>query len=233
MYTREQLLKVWNAVNYRQHRYWAFMISDGSWRHTDSQFSKKSTFKSFDEFEAHVKYLNARDIHVKKTVTDDREWVIDVDHDEKDRNKIELKNMIAHATFGKFFGSKCAKIMFSGNRGLHIWLSHDVFPMDASKETRQYYYNCVLTKPSRLNVKLLKEGSMAHCFYAALQNKWVKRKIAELYPNINQDNFNLLLKEFYPCVDKQVFESNKQIRAPYSFNSKGNQYNCDHQLVTE
>lgn len=233
MYSREQLLKVWSAVNYRQHRYWAFMTSAGIWHHTDSQYSKKQTFDNFEEFEESVKSLDARDIHVKKTVTGGREWVIDVDHDETDPKKIELKNMIAHVMFLKFFGTKCSRIMFSGNRGLHIWLDHNTFNIDDSIKTRQYYYKCLLEKPTRINVKLLKEGSLGWCFVFALQNKWVERKISELYPNINQKNYNVLLKEFYPCVDKQVFASIKQIRAPYSYNTKGNQYNSEHQIITE
>jgi len=209
------------------------MKSDGSWRHSDSEFSKKQRFATFEEFEEAVKKLNARDIHVKMTVAGGREWVIDVDHDEKEPPKIELKNMIAHATFQKFFGTNCTRIMFSGNRGLHVWLCHNVFDMNAPRQLRDYYYRALLQKPARLNLKLLKEGSLGHCFLDALQNKWIKRRISELYPHINQSNFDLLLKEFYPCVDKQVFDSTKQIRAPYSYNTKGHQFSRDHILLTE
>ncbi|AAS82674.1 ORF64 [Agrotis segetum granulovirus] len=230
MYTSDQLLQIWTSVNYREDRYWAFMKSDGTWRHSDSQFSKTSTYNSFDQFEKAVKLLDARDIHVKKTVSGGREWVIDVDHDDSDQRKIRLKNAIAHVTFAEFFGSNCEKIMFSGNRGLHIWLNHHKFDMQASAQTRRYYYNSVLKKPIFLNFALLQKGSLGWCFRNALKVPWIERQIQQLYPHISLNNNKMLLKEFYPYVDKQVFESTKQIRAPYSFNTKGRQFNQPHIL---
>lgn len=58
-------------------------------------------------------------------------------------------------------------------------------------------------------------------FLKAFDNIWIRREITVLYPNIKLDNVAALVKEFFPYVDKQIFVSTKQIRAPYSYNTKG------------
>ena len=234
-YTREQALKLWSSVKYNESRYWAFMKRQHNkdvWVHTDS-VSCNRTFKNFEDFYGFIRGVNAKDVHVKKTVNGGREWVIDVDHEDKDSEKIRLKNMISHLTFASFFGENCIKIMYSGNRGLHVWLASTPtkFSIDAPISLRKYYYDNVLKAPTKINPKLTKPGSMAYAFVQALENDWVKRKITELYPNIKLQNYNQLIKEFYPRVDQQVFCSLKQIRAPYSYHSKSDKYSCDHVLL--
>ncbi|AQQ80341.1 LEF-1 [Betabaculovirus altermyunipunctae] len=238
MYSIERARLVWENVKYNTERYWAVTKkqSDGtySWIHTDGKNSRQQTFDSFEKFYSFLQSTNACDVHVKKTILGDREWVIDVDHHEDTcPSKIELKNRIAHLTYANFFGANAVRIMDSGNRGLHIWLDGDVmkFKMCATPLERAYYLKCVLTPPAKLNAKLARPGSLAYSFKQALENDHVKRAISELYPNIKSNNFDVMLKEFYPHVDKQVFESTKQIRAPYSFHSKGKRFNCPHQLL--
>lgn len=239
MYSKERARLVWDSVKYNTERYWAVTKklagSDNSymWIHTDSKNVNRQTFDNFDQFYDFLKTTNACDIHVKCTVQGDREWVIDVDHHEDAcPRKIALKNAIAHLTYANFFGENAILILDSGNRGLHVWLNNDVhkFRMSATRTERAYYLKCVLTPPTRLNEKLAKPGSLVYAFLQALQNENVKRTILELYPHINCSDYKALLKEFFPCVDKQVFESTRQIRAPYSFHSKSNRYNGPHKI---
>ncbi|AJK91728.1 lef-1 [Spodoptera frugiperda granulovirus] len=238
MYTTERARLIWDNVKYNTERYWAVTkkqsIGDSlAWIHTDGKNSQKQTFDSFYEFHQFLTRTSALDVHVKKTVQGGREWVIDVDHHgDSSKEKVALKNMIAHLTYAKFFGSNVTRIMDSGNKGLHVWLDNDMmkFKMSASTNERSYYLNCVLTPPVKLNVKLAKPGSLTYAFVQAIKDERVQRAITNLYPHIKLDNWNALLKEFYPCVDKQVFESTKQIRAPYSFHSKGNRFNAPHTI---
>ncbi|AOW41415.1 lef-1 [Trichoplusia ni granulovirus LBIV-12] len=238
MYTAERARLIWDNVKYNTERYWAVTKkqNDGqlTWIHTDGKYSKQQTFNSFEQFHQFLRSTNAQDVHVKKTVQGGREWVIDVDHHaDQCPLKIALKNKIAHRTYATFFGENAIRIMDSGNRGIHIWLDGDMmkFRMSATTLERAYYLKCVLTPPSKINDKLARPGSLVHAFVQALENKDVKRAITELYPNINTRNYDAMLKEFYPYVDKQVFESTKQIRAPYSFHSKGNRFNTPHVLL--
>ncbi|ABC61189.1 LEF-1 [Choristoneura occidentalis granulovirus] len=233
MYTSKQLEKVWMGVNYREDRYWAFMKPDGMWLHSDSKYSKEKTFKSFEHFEKFVRSHNVQDIHVKMLIDGSREWVIDVDHNDNDERCIKLKNMISHCVFGKFFGHNCDRIMYSGNRGLHIWLNHNDFDMRADKYLRTYYYDDMLQVPKIIVKPFVEPHSLHECFLDVFNNLWIKREIEAIYPNIKIDNLTALVKEFYPYVDKQVFVSTKQIRAPYSYNTKGKKFNCDHELLFE
>ncbi|AAP85699.1 lef-1 [Adoxophyes orana granulovirus] len=229
LYTKEQLVKMWNSVRYKEDRFWAFMTANGSWVHSNV------TYADFDKFYEAVRLHKAQDVHVKMLVDGAREWVIDVDHDENDFEKIKLKNMIAHATFSYFFGDNCTRIMYTGNRGLHIWLDEEQFDMRAVYELRMFYYENIL-KVTNFNIprNLYQNRSMGDCFFRSVQNnKWIVRQIKNLYPHLNCDNHAALLKEFYPHVDKQVFVSNKQIRAPYSYNSKGKRFSNDHILLFE
>ncbi|AEB00348.1 lef-1 [Clostera anachoreta granulovirus] len=233
MYTSNALKKVWYGVRYKEDRFWAFMKPDGTWRHSDSQFSKNKTFDTFEDFERCVKWYGAQDIHVKMLIDGSREWVIDVDHNEDDPRRIALKNMIAHATLGAFFGNNCTRVMYSGNRGLHIWLNDEQFDLRADKSLRTYYYDNILQPPTKIVKLFVQPGSLNDCFLKAFTNTWIRREIASLYPNINLDNTTVLIKEFFPYVDKQVFVSTKQIRAPYSYNTKGKAFSTDHELLLE
>ncbi|QOD40027.1 lef-1 [Matsumuraeses phaseoli granulovirus] len=233
MYSKEQLKKIWYNMPYKEDRYWAFMTSDGKWRHSDSQYSNRKTFACYEQFEDYVNQINAHDIHVKMLISKGREWVIDVDHDETDDKRISLKNMIAHATYKKFFGDACDRIMYSGNRGVHIWLNCDMFDCNATVDVRKYYYESLLTPPKKIVKLFVQPDSLYDCFLRAFDNMWIKREITTLYPNIRLDDTAKLVKNFYPHVDRQVFVSTKQIRAPYSYNSKGKKYSCDHELLFE
>ncbi|AER41494.1 late expression factor 1 [Epinotia aporema granulovirus] len=230
VYSREQVVKIWNSVAFRDDRYWAFMLKNGRWHHSDSEHSSKKTFGTLDEFYSHINNIGAQDVHVKSVIDGGREWVIDVDHHDTDPDKIALKNMIAHATFGAFFKDNCDRIMFSGNRGLHVWLNRTEFDYTAAKETRTYYYDCILQKPNSINRNCVAKNSLHDCFLNVFDNQWIQRNIAKLYPNIKLDNNNQLLQEFFPSVDKQVFVTTKQIRAPYSYHSKSKKFNCDHEF---
>nr|AIU36720.1 ORF74 lef-1 [Cydia pomonella granulovirus]AIU36857.1 ORF74 lef-1 [Cydia pomonella granulovirus]QDW81133.1 lef-1 [Cydia pomonella granulovirus]QGY99462.1 LEF-1 [Cydia pomonella granulovirus]QGY99886.1 LEF-1 [Cydia pomonella granulovirus] len=233
-YSREQLEKVWNGVKYKEDRYWAFMMKGGSWRHSDSKYNKQKTFGTFDEFERYVRAIDAQDVHVKMLINGSREWVIDVDHDTNNQQCVALKNMIAHSTFARFFGSNITRIMYSGNRGLHIWLDCCQFDLNAERSVRKYYYETVLAPPSKNNIGMFTQaGSLNDCFMKSFENSWIKREIATVYPHIKLSDKAALVKEFFPYVDKQVFVSTKQIRAPYSYNSKGQKFSCDHVLLFE
>nr|UYX49697.1 LEF-1 [Darna trima granulovirus] len=233
-YTKEQLLKVWNGVAYREDRYWAFCLPNNTWRHTDSKWSNKKTFDDFNQFENYVRSVQAQDIHVKTIVDGTREWVIDVDHNETDYDRIKLKNMIAHAMFSRFYAHNCTRILYSGNRGLHIWLNTQDFDRKASKEVRSNYYKSMFPKDiNKNNSMFVQEHSLNDCFNKTFDNVWIRREITRLYPNINLDDANELITEFYPNVDEHIFISLKQIRAPYSYNSKGKKYSCDHELLLE
>ncbi|UYE99050.1 MAG: lef-1 [Betabaculovirus sp.] len=232
-YTDEQLKRVWMGVAFKEDRYWAFMKLNGSWHHSDSKYSKHKTFSNYETFYEYCKQNNVQDIHVKMLVDGSREWVIDVDHDDVDHEKTQLKNMITHATFGTFFAHNCTKILYSGNRGLHVWLDRNEFDIKANKRIRTYYYDTMLTTPTTIIAPFVQPGSLHECFIKAFDNMWIRRNINKLYPHIKLDNMTALVKEFYPYVDKQVFVSTKQIRAPYSFNTKGNKFSSDHELVVE
>lgn len=229
-YDSDRLLKVWTSVAYNDDRYWAFMRADGAWRHTDSELSTERTFPTFGHFERAVRRLDARDIHVKRIVDGGREWVIDVDHHDADPEKIALKNAIAHLTFQTFFAHNCERVMFSGNRGVHVWLSADEFSRDADKAARTRYYDRILERPASINRVLVRPGSLDRCFLDSLADPWVQREMVRLYPHISPADTGRVLKEFFPCVDKQVFVSTKQIRAPYSYNTKGRGYSREHEL---
>ncbi|UXX41868.1 lef-1 [Psilogramma increta granulovirus] len=232
-YTDEQLKRVWMGVAFKEDRYWAFMKSNNSWYHSDSKYSKQKTFSSYELFYDFCKQNDVQDIHVKMMVDNSREWVIDVDHDDIDYEKIQLKNMITHATLKSFFAHNCSKIVYSGNRGLHVWLNRNEFDIKASKRIRTYYYDSMLIKPKTIIAPFIHPGSLHECFLKAFDNMWIRRNINKFYSHIKLDNTTALVKEFYPYVDKQVFVSTNQIRAPYSYNTKGNKFSCDHELVVE
>lgn len=231
MYTVQQLEKVWYSVKYKEDRYWAFLTSSGSWRHTDSATSPKKTFDDFEQFYKYVDSIQAQDIHAKMLIDGSREWVIDVDHDEHDEDKIELKNMIAHSTLKTFFGENCTKILYSGNRGLHVWLHCDEFDLKSNQKLRTYYYDTMLKPAKSINKIFIQQNSLNDCFLKSFQNTWIVRNVVKFYPKMDLNNIDCLYKTFFPYIDKQIFVTNKQIRAPYSYNSKGNKYSCDHILL--
>ncbi|AAM70264.1 late expression factor 1 [Phthorimaea operculella granulovirus] len=228
-YSDDQLLMVWSSVRFNQSRYWAFVLENGTWRHTDKNTGSK-VFNNFDAFRNYVKQNGVVEIHVKQTIDNGREWVIDVDHKDTDPRIVELKNMISHATFEKFFGENCVRIMFSGNRGLHIWLDHNQFDYRACKNVREYYYDTVLKPPDVIIREFVNKGSLHDCFLRSFENEWIVRTICTLFPNIKMDDTSALIKNFYPNVDRQVFVTLKQIRAPYSFHPKSKRFNCIHKL---
>nr|WPN08685.1 lef-1 [Cnaphalocrocis medinalis granulovirus] len=227
-YTTEQLEKIWYNMAYRQDRHWAFLTAQNIWVHTDN----KKRFTSFNSFQKYVWDLQVQDIHVKYLIDNtSREWIIDVDHADQDPRRVNLKNMIAHATFGPFFGPNITRIVFSGNRGLHIWLNAEEFCMKMTRDIREYYYDMMLKPPTIISNIMIKPNSLYHHFLQSFNNLWIKREIVSLYPDINFNDTQKLIMEFFPYVDRQVFVSTKQIRAPYSYNSKGKKFSCDHVLL--
>lgn len=238
VYTRERALAVWNGVRYNEFRYWAFMMIGKNkkvwWIHTDNKkmkVCKNGTFPTFEDFYSYVKQIRPQDIHVKRTLADGREWVIDVDHHgATDANSVLLKNTVAYEMFKSVMGDNCERMLFSGNRGLHVWLRHDpqAFSMYAPKRVRQDYYERFMVKPTCAKwVEAGEAGSMSRAFLYAVRSPRVQRQLVRIYPDINMSDTARLIHELYPDVDRQVFVGIQQIRAPYSYHTKGQQYSCD------
>ncbi|AYN44973.1 lef-1 [Alphabaculovirus alterspexiguae] len=205
VYTPSQVNLMWNNVTYRDCRRYAFY--DGfRWQHPDVYFD------TCEEFFDYLKKNQISDVHVKPL--DDnggREWVIDVDFDCDDED-LELKIRVSAECFKNFFKDNISRIVHSGNRGIHVWLRIDKFPMHASKQVRERYYK-IFVPPLDLDCAP-PEGSFAAAFVNTVNNL---KSICGHKP----------LLHWWPRVDKHVFcNINSQIRVPYSFNFKGNKFSA-------
>lgn len=204
LYTPDQIQLMWSSVAYRDCRQFAFF--DGSrWHHP------KRHFNNVEEFATFIERNSISDVHTKPL--DDnggREWVIDVDVEACDDAELELKIRVAIGTFKNFYGENVARIMHTGNRGIHVWLRIDRFPMRASKSHRESYYK-VYVAPEQLDCSALVEGCFAESFVRAVRDL-----------GASCDHKPLL--SWWPTVDKHVFCNNTQIRVPYSYNYKGKKF---------
>lgn len=204
VYTQAQLELMWNSVAYRDCRKFAF--SDGKhWYHPDRHFD------DIDEFAKFIRSHGISDVHAKPLENKGgREWVIDVDVDAEHTAELDLKIRVATATMVNFFGDNVARIMHSGNRGIHVWLRIDRFPMHASKHYREKYYKVFVSPKELDSATVLPEGSFAFAYRKAVQE-------------ISECRDKPLLS-FWPTVDKHVFCNLTQIRVPYSYNYKGKKF---------
>lgn len=205
VYTPSQIELMWKSVAYRDCRRFAFF--DGTrWQHPST------IFETCEQFGLFLKRNRITDVHAKPLEDGGgREWVIDVDID--DLEDLDTKICIAAETFRNFFGENIARVMHSGNRGLHVWLRIDRFPMHASKQIREQYYK-VFVPPKTLtetDISALPEGCFAAAFVKATQK----------YENRCRHK---PLLSWWPAVDKHVFCNNSQIRVPYSYNYKGKKF---------
>ncbi|AIE47745.1 lef1 DNA primase [Peridroma alphabaculovirus] len=202
LYSREQVELMWNSVAFNDARPYAFF--DGArWYHPDRHFGDAE-----DLYQC-IQRHNVSDVHVKALDNDGgREWVVDVDVEAADAAELQLKIRVAARTFRSFFGDNVARIVHSGNRGIHVWLRIDRFPMSASKEDREKYYK-VFAAPSELP-EVVPEGCFAYAFKEAVSS------IAECA--------NRPLLSLWPTVDKHVFCNQNQIRVPHSYNYKGKKF---------
>nr|AEU04746.1 LEF-1 [Spodoptera litura MNPV X17] len=203
-YTPNQIELMWKSVAYNDCRRFAFY--DGiRWQHPDTFFDSCEDFASF------LKRNRISDVHVKPLEDNGgREWVIDVDFD--DCEDLDTKILVAAETFRNFFGENVARVVHSGNRGVHVWLRIDRFPMHASKQAREQYYK-VFVAPQELTFEeaAVPEGCFAAAFLKAIktyESKCGHRPILS----------------WWPTVDKHVFCNNTQIRVPHSYNYKGKKF---------
>nr|QED40074.1 LEF-1 [Spodoptera frugiperda multiple nucleopolyhedrovirus] len=207
VYSPDQIEQMWHNVSFNDCRRFGFF--DGHrWYHPNVFFA------TCDEFAQYLKRYRISDVHVKPLEDNGgREWVIDVDVEAENSKDLEIKINVAAETFRNFFKNNISRIMHSGNRGIHVWLRIDKFPMHASKETREQYYK-VFVPPDALDVtSAVPEGCFAESFLKAIA-KYKDEKIIDDKP----------LLYWWPNVDKHVFCNNSQIRVPYSYNHKGKKF---------
>ncbi|AUV65277.1 LEF-1 [Alphabaculovirus myunipunctae] len=207
LYTFEQIELMWQSVAYNDCRRYAFF--DGRrWQHPDRHFD------NVDVFAEYIERNGITDVHVKALDGDGgREWVVDVDVHADDDDDLQAKIRVATATFMNFFGKNATRIMHSGNRGIHVWLRIDRFPMGACKSVRENYYKVFVPPKTIEDPASLPEGCFAAAYVEAL-NKDDKISKALDKP----------LLYYWPAVDKHVFCNLNQIRVPYSYNFKGRKF---------
>jgi DNA primase catalytic subunit len=203
VYTPQQIALMWESVAYRDCRRFGF-FNGRRWFHPEQHFADVHEFGKF------IENNHISDVHAKALENDGgREWVIDVDVDAVNEADLQLKIRVATATFLNFFGENVARIMHSGNRGIHVWLRIDRFAMNASKQLREKYYK-VFVVPKESDLAELAQG----CFAAAYV-----RAVGEISECRDKP-----LLSFWPTVDKHVFCNLNQIRVPYSYNYKGKKF---------
>lgn len=203
---------MWNAIAYNDSRKFAFMTDQQRWLHANNYFDNATHLYSY------IVKNSVSDVHVKPLNEGGREWIIDADFkDYIDKTDLMLKINVGATAFILFFEDKedaVQRVMFSGNRGFHMWLKFcGKFRIDAPKNLREHWYN-VFKKPFRLNRNDIRKGSFADC---------VQRAVG-MYVDSKDCGDDLVLR-YWPDVDRDVFcNANKQIRAPFSYNYKGKEY---------
>ncbi|AAZ67500.1 late expression factor 1 (lef1) [Trichoplusia ni single nucleopolyhedrovirus] len=203
LYSIDQVEKLWNSLAYNDSRYYSF--TDGvHWCHPKRYFTNAQDLFKF------IQDHNVSDIHVK-ALEDGREWVIDVDIEADNADLLDLKIKVATETFKNFFKSSIARIMHSGNRGIHVWLRIDKFRIGASKNLRERYYQ-IFVKPTDIRLDRIWPGSFIHTYKSAVES--ISGKSADV----------ATLHKLWPTVDKHVFCTQSQIRAPFSYNYKGQKF---------
>ncbi|AAC59012.1 late expression factor 1 [Orgyia pseudotsugata multiple nucleopolyhedrovirus] len=209
-YTPERVQMMWDAIAYNDSRRLAFMTDRPRWVHAHNFFDSAA------QLFAYIVKNSISDVHVKPLEEGGREWVIDADFkDCADKAELMLKVNVGATAFMLFFEGKedaVQRIMFSGNRGFHLWLKFcGKFKMDAPKSLREHWFN-VFKQPAKLVSGDIRPGSFADC---------VRRAVHMYIGDARED----LVLRYWPDVDRDVFcNANKQIRAPFSYNYKGGDY---------
>ncbi|AXU41581.1 LEF-1 [Alphabaculovirus altermyunipunctae] len=218
LYTDERIESIWNSVSYNDCRHWAFFSQRTQrWFHPNKRFDA-------DEFKRFIHINKITDVHVK--ATDEpiagREWIIDLDFNENDPDRLQLRMDVSIGAFRLFFGNNIQRIMYTGNRGVHVWLTSNEFSMYATREIRQRYYK-VFKLPAAVRCQDIKLGSFLHALDCAITEPAIKQRIECLFADICNDR-SKLLGELFPPVDEVVFCHLNQIRAPFSYHSKGQKF---------
>ncbi|AHD25623.1 lef1 [Choristoneura murinana nucleopolyhedrovirus] len=209
-YTPERVDMMWKAIAYNDSRRLAFMIKPRRWVHASSPFKNAAQLYSY------IVKNSVSDVHVLPLDEGGREWVIDADFkDYANKTELMLKVNVGATALMLFFADKedaVQRVMFSGNRGFHMWLKFcGKFRMDAPKKLREHWFG-MLNKPCKLNSGEIKPGNFIYCV----------RQAVEMYIDNADDNSIL---HYWPDVDRDVFcNASKQIRAPFSYNYKGGEY---------
>jgi hypothetical protein len=213
---------MWNAIAFNSYRKFAFYTSVAKWLHPDKYFEDASELFSF------IKTHNVTDVHIKPLENGGgREWIIDADYKNvKDEKELMLKIKIGATSF-LFFYTKdnVSRVMFSGNRGFHLWLKFaNKFQITSSSHVRLHRYR-VFEKPNRLDLSKVCTGSFAD---AVRQAVCLYADEIPIELGTIDDDLEKLILIFWPEVDKNIFcNSSTQIRAPFSYNSKGVKFsNC-------
>jgi hypothetical protein len=219
LYSENNALLMWNSVAFNDSRKYAF-FNGRRWYHPPTPFD------SFNDFYEYINRHDITDVHVK-CLEDNmgREWVIDVDFDRNNSAQLlDLKIAVAKVTFLNFFGSdNIARIMHSGNRGLHVWLKINKFRMSAGQQQREKYFKIFMLPCGTIDLADIRPGSFIDALNRAIEDKDIKPMIREHY-NAETDR-QAIIKNLWPMVDRQVFcHITHQIRAPFSYNFKGQNF---------
>lgn len=222
VYTNEQIAKIWQSVSYNDSRLWAFYSDrNKQWYHPKNCFTQ-------DKLRDFVHKHRITDIHVKACTNNlGREWIVDLDFHDTDPEVLHLKMRIANKAFEKFFYTSIQRTLWTGNRGLHIWLNPTRFPMTTPADVRKRYYKAFVVPSFKSSgeeqIRIAPEGSFISCVQHAIEQ--FKEDISIKLPQFKDEKE--LLAEIWPPVDELVFSNLNQIRAPYSFNSKGKNFSVD------
>nr|AFS52013.1 DekiORF136 [Dendrolimus kikuchii nucleopolyhedrovirus] len=214
VYTLDSVNRMWNAIAYNDSRKFAFHTIGARWMHPDRYFESAADLYDY------IIVNKISDVHVKPLDGGGREWVIDADFkDYADEADLMLKIGIGATAFLLFYGMEnVSRVMFSGNRGFHVWLKFaGKFRMSSASNVRAHRCRA-FDKPTNLNVAL-RPGSFAYAVQQA-----VRVHFNGISDDIEND-INRLTLLYWPDVDRDIFcNSNKQIRAPFSFNYKGKRF---------
>lgn len=204
---------MWNSIAYNDCRKFAFLTANMRWIHADKYFSNATDLYDF------ILKNKVIDVHVKSL--DDgggREWIIDADYKNcVDEADLMLKINIGATAFLLFYTEEnVSRIMFSGNRGFHMWLKFtEKFKITSPQNVRAHRYKA-FEKPTKLDSANIQPGSFAHAVQKAV------RLYADEIPQKHKTDLNTLTLLYWPDVDRDIFcNANKQIRAPFSYNYKG------------
>lgn len=219
LYSENEALLMWTSVAFNDSRKYAF-FNGRRWYHPPTPFD------SFDDFYEFINKHDITDVHVKNLEDNmGREWVVDVDFEKNNSAQLlELKIAVAKVTFLNFFGAdSIARIMHSGNRGLHVWLKINKFRMSADQRQREKYYNVFVAPCGAIDLADIRPGSFVDALNRAIDDKEIEPMIRHHY-NAENDR-KVIIKSLWPMVDRQVFcHVTHQIRVPFSYNFKGQKF---------
>ncbi|AOT85595.1 lef-1 [Cyclophragma undans nucleopolyhedrovirus] len=214
IYTVERVNMMWSAIAYNDSRKFAFHTIDARWVHPNRYFETAADLYKY------IIVNKISDVHVKPLDGGGREWVIDADFKNcANEAELTLKINIGATAFLLFYGiDNVSRVMFSGNRGFHVWLKFaGKFKMSSASNVRMHRCKA-FDKPTKL-IHPLRPGSFAYAVQQAVRVYFISDSI-----NI-KNNINELTLLYWPDVDKDIFcNSNKQIRAPFSYNYKGKRF---------